>query len=67
MSTAWQNGSTKKPTAFRKFLETQDVVIDELPPGTFAESGTGVGAVMLTLRASATADACTNEVVAELA
>lgn len=51
MSTTWQQGSQRKQLAFRDFLAQEDVSIDSLPAGTFKESGTGVGALVVTLKA----------------
>lgn len=50
MSTSWKEGIHKKHVAFRKFLEEKDLDIEEVPPGTFAKSGTQVGAVHLVIR-----------------
>lgn len=52
MSTSWQQGRLRKQQDFRDYLATADVSIDALPAGTFKESGTGVGAVLVTLRAA---------------
>lgn len=50
LSTGWQSANSAKARAFRAFLETADVRLDALPAGTFKESGTSVGAVLVTLR-----------------
>lgn len=51
MSTTWQEGRQRKQQEFKEFLSKQDVSFDALPPGTFKDSGTSVGALMVTLRA----------------
>lgn len=49
MSTAWQEGTQKKQSAFREFLATQNVRITPIPSGVFIESGTNVPSVHLVL------------------
>lgn len=51
MSQSWQKASTQKAKEFRKLLETANAQLVELPPGTFQDSGTSVGAVLVSLRA----------------
>lgn len=55
MSTSWVSGETKRPKAFRKFLEkleNEDKMLEmtDLPSGTFKGSGTNVATVMLVLK-----------------
>jgi len=55
MSTSWQFGQTKKPKAFREWMNKLDdegkvVEIEELPSGTFKESGTNVATVMVVMK-----------------
>lgn len=45
-SGSWE-GKTKKKTKFREWLDTIDVEIEDIPSGTFKESGTNVGAKLL--------------------
>lgn len=47
MSTSWQESKTRQAQAFRAWLESADVAIEQLPSGTFSESGTSVGAVVV--------------------
>lgn len=53
LSQSWQTSANRKACEFREYLETADVDINSLPAGTFKESGTSVGAVLVTLRAPA--------------
>jgi len=50
MSTGWVEGGQKKHAAFREFIHSENAEIEQVPPGTFAGSGTQVGAVHLVLR-----------------
>lgn len=50
MSTGWIKGGQKKHAAFREFINSKSPEVEQVPPGTFAGSGTQVGAVHLVLR-----------------
>lgn len=49
MSTRWQSGSQRKQIAFREFLEASEARIEQLPSGTFKDSGTLFPATIITL------------------
>lgn len=51
-SQSWREGTLSKQVAFRRFLEQEgvDFAVKDVPPGTFAASGTQVGALHLVLR-----------------
>ena len=51
MSTSWLKQSTRAAKEFREFLGATHAEQEDLPAGTFQESGTSVGAVLVTLRA----------------
>lgn len=49
-STSWQRGSQKKQEAFKEWLTYLGAGITEIPAGAFAESGTNVETLMITIR-----------------
>ncbi len=46
-STHWQSSSNKKETEFRNWLDKVEAVIQEVPAGTFKESGTNIKTCIL--------------------
>jgi phospholipid N-methyltransferase len=46
-SKSWTFGSQKKQTAFREWLDEIGATVEEIPPGTFKETGTNVSAMLL--------------------
>lgn len=57
MSTAWQRASSRSAAEFRSFLALAKAQTVDLPPGTFQESGTSVGAVLVVMTAENIANA----------
>jgi len=49
-SPSWRTGRTKAATEFRAFAHAHALVDEDVPAGTFRESGTDVGTVLLVLR-----------------
>lgn len=49
MSPSWRTKGDRKSTAFRELVEQYGRVDQELPPGTFKESGTNVATVIVVL------------------
>lgn len=49
-STSWQRGSQKKQEAFKEWLHYLGADITEIPAGAFAESGTSIETLMITIR-----------------
>lgn len=49
MSPSWTFGSVAKQVRFREWLERVNAQVTELPEGTFKESGTNVGAVVVVI------------------
>lgn len=49
-STSWQRGTQKKQEAFKEWLHYLGASITEIPAGAFAESGTTVATLMITIR-----------------
>lgn len=50
MSNHWRECDNKKETEFREFLKSVSHTIEELPEGTFKESGTNISACLLTIK-----------------
>lgn len=48
-SASWTFGSNKKQVAFREWLDEIEATIEELPAGTFKETGTNVKAMLLVI------------------
>ena len=48
-SSHWEQSSNKKETAFRSWLKKVGATVEVLPEGTFAESGTSVGARLIVI------------------
>lgn len=48
-SMSWVNGTQKKQALFREVIAARATYQEELPPGTFKASGTGVGAMLLVI------------------
>lgn len=49
MSESWANGSQKKQVDFRAWLDKVEAYIEDIPAGTFKESGTMVGAKLVVI------------------
>ena len=47
MSSSWTFGSQKKQVAFREWLDKVGAVVEQLPEGTFKESGTTVKTILV--------------------
>lgn len=48
-SPSWVKGSQKKQVAFREWLEEVGATVEELPEGTFKESGTNIRTMLLVI------------------
>lgn len=46
-SKSWMQGAQKKQKAFREWLDEIEATVTDIPPGSFKESGTLVGAVIV--------------------
>lgn len=53
MSKSWVDGTQKKQTAFREWLDSVDAVITEVAAGEFKESGTNIATVLVEIRKAA--------------
>lgn len=48
-STHWKHSSNKKETEFRTWLQNKHAIVNEVPAGTFKESGTSVPTVIIVI------------------
>lgn len=48
-STHWKHSSNKKETEFRAWLQNKHAVVNEVPAGTFKESGTSVPTIIIVI------------------